>query len=182
MWLIAGWSTSWLSPSCQARKMSGGQASGTALLGFSLEWASPGGTEVTACMPVVALVVSESLRPHGLQPARLACPWDSPGKNTAVGCHALLQGIFLTQGSNPHLLCLLRGRVGSYHECHLGSRRYLLAARPHPATRSDFSRFSSAQSQKEAVLGLIWVSCLERKQTASCGWGWRRGPGWAASG
>ena len=27
------------------------------------------------------------LRPHGLQPARLLCPWDSPGKNTGVGCH-----------------------------------------------------------------------------------------------
>ena len=34
----------------------------------------------------------------------LLCPWDSPGKNTGVGCHALLQGIFLTQGSNPGLL------------------------------------------------------------------------------
>ena len=33
-------------------------------------------------------------------PARLLCPWDSPGKNTRVGCHALLQGIFLTQGSS----------------------------------------------------------------------------------
>ena len=43
----------------------------------------------------------------GLWPARLLCPWDSPGKNTGVGCHALLQGIFQTQGSNPHLLCLL---------------------------------------------------------------------------
>ena len=42
--------------------------------------------------------------PHGLQPARLLCPRDSPGKNTGVGCHALLQGILLTQGSNPSLL------------------------------------------------------------------------------
>ena len=32
------------------------------------------------------------------------CPWDFPGENTGVGCHFLLQGIFLTQGSNPHLL------------------------------------------------------------------------------
>ena len=38
---------------------------------------------------------------HGLLPARLLCPWDFPGKNTGVGCQALLQGIFLTQGSNP---------------------------------------------------------------------------------
>ena len=37
-------------------------------------------------------VVSYSLRPHGLQPARLLCPWDFPGKNTAAGCHFLLQG------------------------------------------------------------------------------------------
>ena len=34
------------------------------------------------------------------QPARLLCPWDSPGKNIGVGCPFLLQGIFLTQGSN----------------------------------------------------------------------------------
>ena len=37
-----------------------------------------------------------SLRPHEQQPARLLCPWDSPGKNTGVGCHAFLQGIFQT--------------------------------------------------------------------------------------
>ena len=43
-------------------------------------------------------------------PFRLLCPWDSPGKNTAVGCHFLLQGIFPTQGSNPHCLCLLHCR------------------------------------------------------------------------
>ena len=36
--------------------------------------------------------------------SRLLCPWDSPGKNTTVGCHFLLQGIFPTQGSNPGLL------------------------------------------------------------------------------
>ena len=39
-----------------------------------------------------------------LQPARLLCPWGFPGKNTTVGCHALLQGIFPSQGSNPGLL------------------------------------------------------------------------------
>ena len=40
---------------------------------------------------------------------------DSPGKNTGVGCHALLQGIFPTQGSNPRLLHLLIGRWVLYH-------------------------------------------------------------------
>ena len=48
--------------------------------------------------------MSDSLPPHGLQLARLLCPWDSLGNNTGVDCHAILQGIFLIQGSNPGLL------------------------------------------------------------------------------
>ena len=48
--------------------------------------------------------MSGSLQPHGLWPTRLLCPRDSPGKNTGVGCHFLLQRIFLTQGSNSALL------------------------------------------------------------------------------
>ena len=49
-------------------------------------------------------VMANSLQPSGLQPTRLLCPWNSPGKNTGVGCHVLLQGIFLTQRSHPYLL------------------------------------------------------------------------------
>ena len=47
-------------------------------------------------------------------------PWYSSGQNIGVGCHFLLQGIFLTQGSNPHLLNLLHWQVGVvlYHEHH----------------------------------------------------------------
>ena len=41
-----------------------------------------------------------------MDPDRILCPWDSPGKNTGVGCHALLQGLFQTQGLNPCLLHL----------------------------------------------------------------------------
>ena len=61
---------------------------------------------VPACLHLrsVTSVVSDSLRPNELQPTRLFGPWESPGKNTGVGCHFLLQGIFPTQGSN---LCLL---------------------------------------------------------------------------
>ena len=44
-------------------------------------------------------VMSNSLWPHGLH-----SPWSSPGQNTRVGSHSLLQGIFPTQGSNPGLL------------------------------------------------------------------------------
>ena len=47
--------------------------------------------------------MSNSLQPHGLQSTSLLYPWFSPGKNTGVGFHALLQGIFLTQVSNPGL-------------------------------------------------------------------------------
>ena len=57
------------------------------------------------------------LWPHGLWPIRLLCPWGFPGKNTGVGCHFFLQGIFLTQGSN---LCLLYWKAGALplsHQC-----------------------------------------------------------------
>ena len=40
-------------------------------------------------------VMSDSLRPHGLQATRLLCPWDFPGKSTGVGCHCLLRIVFL---------------------------------------------------------------------------------------
>ena len=46
----------------------------------------------------VCSVMSNSLPPYGLYPTRLPCPWGFPGKNIRVGCHFLLQGIFLTQG------------------------------------------------------------------------------------
>ena len=44
-------------------------------------------------------VMPDSLQPHGLKPTRFLYSWDFPSKNTRVGCHFLLQGIFLTQGS-----------------------------------------------------------------------------------
>ena len=57
-------------------------------------------------------VVSDSLRSHGLRPTRLLCPQDPLGKNTGVGCCALLQGSNL-EGSNPHLLRILHWQTGS---------------------------------------------------------------------
>ena len=57
-------------------------------------------TYIIACVSVLSNFVG----PHGLQPARLLCPRESPGGNTGVGCHALLQVIFLTQGL---IQCLL---------------------------------------------------------------------------
>ena len=73
------------------------------------------------CVLCAQSLVSKSLRPHGLWPTRLLCPWDSPGKNTGVGCHFLVHGIFLTQGSNPRLLDLLHWQAGSSPLRRLGS-------------------------------------------------------------
>ena len=65
------------------------------------------------CCVLSRFIVSNSVQPYGLQPTRLLCPWDSPGKNTGVGCDALLQGIFPTQGLNPCLLHRLNWLAGS---------------------------------------------------------------------
>ena len=51
-------------------------------------------------LSVTRSIVSDSLQPHGLLPARFLSPGDSPGLNTGVDCHSLLQGIFPTQGLN----------------------------------------------------------------------------------
>ena len=53
---------------------------------------------------------------HGLWPNMLLSPWDFPGKNTVAGCHFLLQGIFLTQGSNPYLLHWQAGPLPLSHQ------------------------------------------------------------------
>ena len=50
------------------------------------------------CVHAESLQSCLTLRPRGLWPTRLLCRWDSPGKNTRVGCHFLFQGTFLTQG------------------------------------------------------------------------------------
>ena len=49
--------------------------------------------------------MSHSSRPHGMQPTRLLCPWDSPGKNTGVGCHFLLQCMKVESESEVTQLC-----------------------------------------------------------------------------
>ena len=45
----------------------------------------------TPCVRVSCLVMSDSVQPHRLQSTRPLHPWDSPGKNSGVGCHFLLQ-------------------------------------------------------------------------------------------
>ena len=50
--------------------------------------------------------MSDSVRPHRWQPTRLHCPWDSPGKNTGVGCHFLLQCMKVKSESEVTQSCL----------------------------------------------------------------------------
>ena len=50
----------------------------------------------------VVVLVTQTC-PTLCDPAKLLCPWISPGKNTGAGCHFILQGIFMTQGLNPGL-------------------------------------------------------------------------------
>ena len=87
----------------------------------------------------VASVAPNSLQPYGLQPARLLCPQDSLGKNTGVGCHTLLQGIFLTQGWNSASPALLVDSLPLSH--HRSPINYLIciqslekAMAPHSST------------------------------------------------
>ena len=70
-------------------------------------------SDICMCICAQSLQSCPSLWPYGWQPARLLCAWDSPSKNTGVGCHPLLQEIFPTQGSNPCLLCLLHWQTSS---------------------------------------------------------------------
>ena len=65
----------------------------------------------------VCSVMLDSLQPHGLQPAKLLCPWDFPGKDTGVGRHFLLQEIFPAQELNPGLLHLLHWQGVVLNKC-----------------------------------------------------------------
>ena len=85
------------------------------------------------CLPLQSLealcmlshsVLSDSLWPFGLEPARLLCPWNSTGKPTGVGCHFLLQGIFATRGLNLCRLCLLHCSRILYPLSHQESPNY----------------------------------------------------------
>ena len=78
-------------------------------------------SESKLCAVLCCSVVSDFLGPHGLWPTRNPCEWNSPGKNTRVGCHFLLQGFFPAQGWNPHLLHLLHWQIDSLPLRHLGS-------------------------------------------------------------
>ena len=90
--------------------------------------------------------MSNSLCPYGLYPTRLLCPWGSPGKNTGVGCHALFQRIFLTQGSNLCLLHPLHWQTGSLPLAPLGKTQNF----------SETSSLFSSENQGQCPILGLW--------------------------
>ena len=118
--------------------------------------------------------------PHRLKPARLLCPWDSPGENTGVGCHVLFQGIFPTQGSN---LCLLH--LMHWHVCSLPLAppgKPLVSVKVNEQTVLDIGKMSMSLSVSCCNLDLGDRSLSTLVTAASCPdlpsarapWLWRR--------
>ena len=96
--------------------------------------------EIYMCACLLSHSVMSDSETLWIAPSRLLCPWDPPGKNTGVGCHALLQGLFLTQGLNP---------------CLLHCRRIFLPSEP-PGKPWCQHRFLKATSEEARG----WTQCL----------------------
>ena len=97
----------------QAARAAAGSAGGMALVSRRQLGPWQAGSLVERIYGETLCVCVCSVMSNSLEPTRLLCPWDSPGKNTGGGCHALCQGIFPTQGSNLRLLCLLHWQADS---------------------------------------------------------------------
>ena len=90
---------------------------------------------------------------HGPWPSRFLCPWDFPGKNTGVGWDALLQGVFLTQGLNPHLLCLLH--CGFFTNEPLGKSNFMY-------TLAQFLKTGKKKTSRRGAFSAIFFRYCER--------------------
>ena len=104
--------------------------------------------------------MSDSLWPHGQWPTKLLCPWNSPDKNTGVGCHSFIQGIFLTQGLNldlPHCRQIL------YHLSHQGSlllNGWDTQGPANPVTCQRLTELSGWEFRSSQNLGLCFLWSL----------------------
>ena len=97
----------------------------------------------------------DSLQPHGLSPARLLCPWNSPGNSPGVSCHFLLYRIFPTQESNPCLLRLPPWPADSLPLIHLGRpHRQLLQLKQSTSHNRELNRLQPIGSLTERKLKL----------------------------
>ena len=114
--------------------------------------------QISCCCCEVASVVSDSVRPHKRQPTWLLCPWDSPGKNTGVGCHFLLRCMKVKSESEVAQLC---PTLSNSMDCSLpdSSVHGIFQARVLEWVAIAFSEFlaSVLLFQFEILLGLILV-------------------------
>ena len=127
------------------------------------------------------------LRPHGRYPARLLCPRDSPGKNTGVGCHFLLQRIFPTQESNTCLLWLWHCRWILNHgasreapenpmDSMSKAKAYNTRRWAHPIRKCPTCSWAKAVEGNYLQLQKEWSSWAKVEMTLSCGcvWWWKK--------
>ena len=118
--------------------------------------------ELSVFMHVYAMSVTQScptLCDPMTCPTRLLCPWDSPGKNTGVGSHSLLQGIFPTQGLNPGLLPC---RQILYHLSHQGSPCYTSVHKKH-ALKTDKEKVTMVSKQQTRLEASCFLYHLGQK-------------------
>ena len=112
-----------------------------------------------------------------LKPTRLLCPWDSPGKNTGVGCHFLLQGMSPTQVSNPGLLhCRWILYHLSHHTLHSGNQKKVLSLRSHEIAQLENLKLKKQttlhrNSQNKLHCSLTWKQSLTQTFGAALSWG-----------
>ena len=112
---------------------------------------------VAATAAAVTSVVSDSVQPQRRQPTRLPCPWDSPGKNTGVGCHCLLQCMKVKSESEVAQLC---PTLSDPMDCSLGSSIHgIFQARIQERVAISYSRGSSRSTDQTRI---SCVSCISR--------------------
>ena len=118
------------------------------------------------CVCVCVCACTQSLQSHltlcdpvDKWPTRLLCPWDFPGKNIEIGCHVLLQGIFLIRELNLDLLPLLALQVDSSLLSHQGKPLHIhIHANIHYF--SDSSPFRLLQDTESSSLQSSGLCCL----------------------
>ena len=106
-------------------------------------------------------VMSDCLQAHGLQPTRLLCPWDSPSKNIGVGCHSLLQAIFLPRDRTHGSCVSCIGRRVPYYWSHPETQPMTdwLTLRRHPPCRAPRREQTSAKPSPD-LTPVPALSCL----------------------
>ena len=132
----------------------------------------------------MCLVASDSLQPFRLWSTRLLCPWDFSGKKTGIGCHFLLQGIFLIQGLNLDLLLCRRilYTIGEALQINLCLRMItdILWALKFGCTLPKISLNFAIKVFKELKIKILTITYIEITSTTSY-WHWKQSWKWEES-